>query len=269
MLGAPCDMNALCRLADEHNLLLLEDCAQSGGGTFKGRSLGTFGTFGAFSLNVFKTFTAGDGGVLLTNDTELYKRAFAIHDHGSFPNRIGVTDANSFLGLNLRMHELTGAVALPQLKKLNGILEKLRENKAKLLNAIGVHPSIRERKIHDVDGECATVLTYIFESQEAAHTVANNLGVKTLADSGKHNYLHMPQLRARSLPVHNPQFKNNSGNFSYEPKSLPQTDDLLSRSVSLSVGVVDSYLGTGFGINIHSDDADIERVAAAFSAQLR
>ena len=51
-----------------------------------------FGTFGAFSLNVFKTFTAGDGGVLLTGDDELFERAFAIHDHGAAPYRAGVRD---------------------------------------------------------------------------------------------------------------------------------------------------------------------------------
>jgi dTDP-4-amino-4,6-dideoxygalactose transaminase len=271
MMGAPCDMQALGRLAQEHQLLLIEDCAQAGGALYMGQSLGSFGAFGAFSLNVFKTFTAGDGGVLLTSETELYERAFAIHDHGARPLRVGVADASSFLGLNFRMHELTGAVAGAQLKKLPAILSRLRENKAKLLAAIGEVPGARERVIHDREGECATALVYTFETAEMARAVARSLGTITLSDSGKHNYANMSQLRRRAMPVGRHPFAchEHALTSSYEPGQLARTDDLLARSVALSVGVVDSYLGTGFGINIHSDDAEIASVAERFVREAR
>ncbi|HEX6717095.1 MAG TPA: DegT/DnrJ/EryC1/StrS family aminotransferase [Pyrinomonadaceae bacterium] len=264
MMGSPCDLNALTSIAHESGLLLFEDCAQAAGGLYRGRALGTFGTFGCFSLNVFKTFTAGDGGVLLTNDTQLYERAFAIHDHGARPNRVGVADANSLLGLNFRMHELTGAVAGAQLQKLPAILARLREQKAKLRAAIGEVPQASERVVHDVEGECATVLAYTFENADVAHSVAKNLGTITLASSGKHNYANIPQLarcaipgRARPVDVH------------AEPGMLPRTDDLLARTIALSVGVVDSYLGTAFGINIGSDDNEIAQVAEKFLSAVK
>ena len=266
MLGAPSNMQELQAIAKEHNLLLFEDCAQAGGGRYQGRALGTFGAFGAFSLNVFKTFTAGDGGVLLTNDTELYHRAFAIHDHGLRPNRVGVVDANTLLGLNLRMHELTGAVAGAQLKKLPHILTRLRANKAKLRDAIGVLPHTQQRHIHDQEGECATVLAFTFDTSKFAEAVAKRLGTIPLAASGKHNYANMPQLVNHRLPNGycpvNCQFYPFQS--SYKPGLLPRTDDFLARTVILSVGVVDSYLGAGFGINIHSEEKEIIQVADKF-----
>jgi dTDP-4-amino-4,6-dideoxygalactose transaminase len=259
MMGSPCDLDALSTIAKESGLLLFEDCAQAGGGRYRGRALGTVGTFGCFSLNVFKTFTAGDGGVLLTNDTQLYERAFAIHDHGARPNRVGVADANSVLGLNFRMHELTGAVASAQLRKLPAILTRLRDQKAKLRAAIGDVPQARERVLHDIEGDCATVLAYTFDSAEVARSVANSLGTITLSSSGKHNYANIPQLARGAVPG-----RARPSDFHAEPGMLPCTDDLLARTIALSVGVVDSYLGTGFGINIGSDDPEIACVAEKF-----
>jgi dTDP-4-amino-4,6-dideoxygalactose transaminase len=250
MLGAPCDLDALASVAGRHGVALIEDCAQAGGGSFRGRYLGTFGRFGAFSLNVFKTFTAGDGGVLLTADRDLFELAFAIHDHGAAPLRQGVTEGPPVFGLNLRMHELAGALALAQVRKLPQILRTLRQNKARLGAAVGKLPGVSERPVHDPDGECATVLCYLFDSAAHAARAAEGLGTITLDRSGKHNYANMPQLRQGD--------GTNPG--------LPRTDDILRRAVALSVGVTDSYLGTATGIGLSSSAADIERMARQFRA---
>lgn len=258
MLGAPAAMDELRALAQKHNLMLIEDCAQAGGCFYKQRAVGTFGIFGAFSLNVFKTFTAGDGGILLTNDEDLYKKAFAIHDHGAAPFRVGVTDSYRFFGLNFRMHELTGAVAGAQLRKLRENLARLRASKQKLATQIGEIPGARRRRLTDAEGECGTVLVYIFDHPEVAHRVASALGIVPLSRSGKHNYANIPQL---SQPA---RFGSRAGHFNFGPGCLPRTDDLLNRSLALSVGVSDSYLGTGFGINVHSTEPEIERAAEKF-----
>jgi dTDP-4-amino-4,6-dideoxygalactose transaminase len=265
MLGAPCDLDALASLACAHGLLLIEDCAQAGGGSFLGRHLGTVGQFGAFSLNVFKTFTAGDGGVLLTGDRSLYESAFAIHDHGAAPLRLGVTEGPAIFGLNLRMHELTGAVALAQVRKLPRILGSLRRNKRQLADEIGELPGVRQRPVHDPDGECATVLAYTFESAEVAERVAAGLGTITLDRSGKHNYANMSQLwPGRHGAGQDPALPRAMPTLAYQRGSLPRTDSLLARTVALSVGVVDSYLGTAVGIDIHASGADIEKMAGEF-----
>ncbi|MFI6471169.1 DegT/DnrJ/EryC1/StrS family aminotransferase [Streptomyces sp. NPDC050516] len=267
MLGAPCDLDALDAVTREHGLLLVEDCAQAGGGTYRGRHLGTVGGFGAFSLNVFKTFTAGDGGVLLTDDDDLYETAFALHDHGAAPLRQGVTDGPPLFGLNLRMHELTGAFALAQVRKLPDILRTLRANRDTFADAIGDLPGATRRRLHDPDGDCATVLAYTFASAAIAGEVAARLGTITLSQSGKHNYANMSQLRPDLLvPTDSRRRRPDRAvsRRSYPPGSLPRTDDLLSRSIALSVGVVDSYLGSGVGIDVTADDDTIEAAARLF-----
>ncbi|MGW2642929.1 DegT/DnrJ/EryC1/StrS family aminotransferase [Streptomyces sp. NPDC001348] len=267
MLGAPCDLDALLDVTREHGLLLVEDCAQAGGGTYRGRHLGTVGGLGAFSLNVFKTFTAGDGGVLLTDDDDLYETAFALHDHGAAPLRSGVTDGPPLFGLNLRMHELTGAFALAQVRKLPDTLRTLRANRDKFADAIGDLPGVTRRRLHDPDGDCATVLAYTFASAAMAAEVAARLGTITLSHSGKHNYANMPQLRPDlRTPAQSRMRRPDHAVLrrSYPPGSLPRTDDLLSRSIALSVGVVDSYLGSGVGIDVTAEDDTIEAAARLF-----
>lgn len=266
MLGAPCDLDALGALTDAHGLFLVEDCAQACGATFHGRAVGSAGRFGAFSLNVFKTMTAGDGGVLTTDDDDVYDRAFAIHDHGWRPLRNGVDDGSGPLGLNLRMHELTGAVALAQTRKLPDILAAARTRQAALRAAIGEVPGAVERRAHDASGDCGSVLAYTFDAAEDAARVAVALGTQTLAKSGNHVYSNMAALRAGSVPLSTALHDVIAHDDPYRPGRLPRTDDLLARTIALSVGVVDSYLGTAFGVDVCADDAAIDKAATAFLA---
>ena len=124
---------------------------------------------GAFSLNVYKTITAGDGGMVVTNDENMYKRAFAIHDLGHLPLRQGVEQGKrTVLGLNFRMNELTAAVAIAQLKKLSFIKEKLKKNKAQLKTILSKIKEIKFRKILDEEGDVGTLLTFFMPSIEKA-----------------------------------------------------------------------------------------------------
>ena len=82
MAGAPCDMKAIMAVAKRRGIPVLEDCAQANGGSFKGRRVGTFGELGMFSLQWNKNATAGEGGLLVTNDAGLYERCVAAHDLG-------------------------------------------------------------------------------------------------------------------------------------------------------------------------------------------
>lgn len=266
MLGAPAAMDELRRIADENGLFLIEDAAQACGGRYRGRALGTIGDAGAFSLNLFKIITSGDGGLLTLADDNAYERAFAFHDHGFKPLRHGIADADSLFGMNLRMHELSGAVALGQLRKIDDILGTLRKQKTALSDAIGDLPGVTRRRLNDPDGECSSFLVLQFESVEAARAVAGRLGTSTLIDSGRHYYGNMPQLLGRRMPTaaeHPFGCPAHPTSQRYEPHMLPRTDDILGRSITLSVGVVDAYLGAGFGINPLSSPDEIAAVAGA------
>lgn len=257
MLGNPSAMEAILAVARRHKLLVLEDCAQALGATYKGRPVGTYGDIGAFSLNINKTITSGDGGMVITDDTALYERAFGYHDQGHKPLRMGLEiGKRSILGINLRMNELTGAFALGQLEKLDRILAMLKDRKAKFKNALAEArvPGMGFRTLND-PGECATLLVVIFDEPRAASRVAKELGSKTVAESGWHVYNHMEQILAVT---------DEQGKPRYRRGMLPHTDDVLARSIALSVGVVDPGLGAGFGINVLSGDAEIRAAADRF-----
>jgi dTDP-4-amino-4,6-dideoxygalactose transaminase len=262
MLGNPCDMKAVGELARNHNLTIIEDCCQALGGTYQGKHLGTFGALGAFSLNNYKVINAGDGGLLITDSEDLYAKAYGFHDQGHRPLRKGVEIGNrTLIGINLRMTELSGAYALAQLRKLDKILATLREKKARFKQAItSAHLEALEfRKIND-PGECATLLTIQLEDTKTAQEVARALGSKTIEKSGWHVYNNMEQILAHTGPDGKPLFQQHM---------LPKTDDILSRSINLSVGVVDPGLGADFGINVRSSEAEIDRKAEEFVRQVK
>jgi perosamine synthetase len=75
MWGNPCQMDAIMEIVENNNLALLEDCSHAHGGEYKGKKLGTFGKAGAWSLQGQKIITGGEGGIMVTNDDELYYRA--------------------------------------------------------------------------------------------------------------------------------------------------------------------------------------------------
>ncbi|MBO5888996.1 MAG: aminotransferase class I/II-fold pyridoxal phosphate-dependent enzyme [Clostridia bacterium] len=257
MLGNPCKMDQIMEIAKKHNLLVLEDCCQAVGASYKGQRVGTIGDIGAFSLNVFKTISSGDGGAVITNDDNLYERAFGYHDQGHKPNRLGVEVGNrSMVGVNMRMNELTGAVALAQTRKLDWILSTLRAKKAKLKGMLQGLPYFKFRTINDPEGECATLLTLVFDTKELAEAFCAKTGGRPIAYSGWHVYNNMEQILGKMLPAKT----CNPNDQKYEKHMLPQTDDILDRAVNISVGVVDKGLGAGYGINILSTDEEIEAV---------
>ena len=257
MLGNPSAMEPIMAIARRHRLLVLEDCCQALGARYRGKPIGSIGDIGAFSLNINKTITSGDGGMVITGDTELYERAFGYHDQGHKPLRMGLEiGKRSILGINLRMNELTGAFALGQMEKLDRILAMLKDRKGKFKKVLadaGI-PGMHFRTLNDPD-EVGTLLVVIFDDAAQAQRVAKALGTKTVAESGWHVYNNMEQILAVA---------DEHGKRRYAKHMLPRTDDILGRSIALSVGVVDPGLGAGFGINVLSSDDEITRAAEQF-----
>jgi dTDP-4-amino-4,6-dideoxygalactose transaminase len=273
MLGNPCGMDAIIAVAKKHNLFVIEDCAQAAGGSYKGKKLGSIGNMGAYSLNQMKVISSGDGGAVVTDNYNLYERAFVFHYHGNIPSRFEEkVGENSILGVNFVMNELTGAVALAQVRKLDTILSILRTKKKKLKDMIKDIPNIGFRRINDEKGELATILTLTFDNIETADKFAEKIGVKTVYHSGWHVYNNMKPLLGKKMPTafgcpfECPLHANNT---EYKQHMLPQTDDILSRSVNISIGVVDEGLGSSFGINVLSSDKEIESVAESIKKAMQ
>lgn len=121
LLGIPADMDAVSAFAKERGLKVIEDCAQAPGATHRGRPVGTIGDLGVFSLQETKNITTGEGGVVVSNDPELAARVRLIRNHGeSVPDASWGPDALAgVVGYNFRMTELTAAMGLAQLRKLD------------------------------------------------------------------------------------------------------------------------------------------------------
>lgn len=270
MLGNPCDMDAIMAIAKIHDLKVIEDAAQAFGATYKGKMVGTIGDIGIYSFDICKMITGGEGGAVVTNDEGLYKRAFAFHDQGHSPFRLGVEVGNRpFLGLGLRMTELTAAVLLAQLRQLPDILKLVREKKAAFRGLIAGKGDFAFRRLNDPEGECGTLLTVTFPTKAQAAKVAAALGSITIDQSGWHVYNNMEQVlnQLTVTPERCPfTCSHYTGDMKYHKGMLPKTDDILSRSMNISIGVTDKGIGAGFGINPLSDDAEIESRANEFLA---
>ncbi len=156
----------------------------------------------------------------------------------------------------MRMNELTGAVALAQTRKLDEILETLRYKKAMLKGLLADLPHISFRTIND-EGECATLLTLLFDTKELAEKFCEKTGGRPIAYSGWHVYNNMEQVLNKLLPANTA----NVNDRTYTKHMLPQTDAILERAVNIRVGVVDKGLGSGYGINILSTEEEIKEVA--------
>jgi len=125
LFGNGADMDVLAAIAEEHDIALVEDCCQAYLTEHRGRKVGTIGSIGCFSLQQSKHITAGDGGMTITNNDKLAERAALFADKG-WPRIPGIRRDHYFLGMNYRMTELQGAVALAQLKKLEDVVSARR-----------------------------------------------------------------------------------------------------------------------------------------------
>jgi 8-amino-3,8-dideoxy-alpha-D-manno-octulosonate transaminase len=246
MAGAPCDMKAVMAVAKKHGIPVLEDCAQANGGSFGGRKVGTFGALGLFSLQWNKNATAGEGGLLVTDDAELYERCVAAHDLGipwvdGMPCETGTVT----WGAGRRMSELTGAVAATQLKKLPAIVKHMRGSKSRIKALLAGTPGLGFRRLNDEAGDAGPFMILVLDSEARATRVAARMqaaGLSTaarLADYGLHIYYNVPQLVAKvplssaGNPWNLPQ--NKRSRYQYRKGACPQSDALFARSILLPI----------------------------------
>ena len=155
LAGWPCDMDPIMELAREHNLIVIEDCAQAHGAFYKGRPVGSIGHAGAFSFCQDKIMTTGgEGGLLAFNDKlvdeDVWKRAWAYKDHGKSFDAVyhrdhppGFRWLHESFGTNWRMLEMQAAIGRLQLQKLPGRIEQRRANAAVLNRRLGEYASVR------------------------------------------------------------------------------------------------------------------------------
>ncbi len=174
LAGWPCDMDAILEIARRHNLMVVEDCAQATGATYKGRQVGSFGDAGAFSFCQDKIITTGgEGGMVVTNSHEIWNKIWSYKDHGKSFDAVyhcehspGFRWLHESFGTNWRMTEMQAAIGRLQLRKLPQWLALRRRNAAILTDGFsripGVHLTISPPEI-----EHAYYKYYAFVEPEA------------------------------------------------------------------------------------------------------
>ena len=230
--------NVVCDM-DRYDLSvpIIEDAAQAFGASYKGRAAGSFGALGCFSLQLEKNITAGEGGVVTTDDELLYLRASRYQDQGgqfvtSYASTRGDELTEPFAAENLRMGELAGAVAGVQLGRLQGILDAMRANKRRILDAVGTIDGLTPRRVPDADGDGSSSCMWFLPDKEMARHFA-----KRLVGAG------MPCAQMyRGEPVYwNPAIlarrtATGTGDWEAEKGMLPDSEALVARNVIVPVG---------------------------------
>lgn len=149
--GWPCNMDGLMSLAKDRDLIVIEDCAQAHGATYKGRAVGGLGHVAAFSFCQDKIITTGgEGGMLVTDDENIWKRAWAIKDHGKSHDTVfnkqhapGFRWLHESFGTNFRMTEMQAAIGRVQLAKLSEWRARRNSNAISLIEVLNRHSCIR------------------------------------------------------------------------------------------------------------------------------
>jgi perosamine synthetase len=145
LYGHPCNMEVVMKIARNHNLYVVEDCAEAHGAEYKSKKVGCFGDISCFSFYGNKIITTGEGGMCLTNDEKLAREMKVLRDHGMSREK---RYWHEVIGFNYRMTNLQAALGVAQLEKLDILIEKKREiakiymNQLRDVDGITLHPEM-------------------------------------------------------------------------------------------------------------------------------
>ena len=251
VMGSVPDMAAIMKVARRHKLKVIEDCAQSAGGQFKGRYVGTFGDAGCFSISAYKIVGGGEGGLLLTNKRRYWERANQTIECGGLwrPERFAPPryEGELFCGTNYRMSEIEAAVDVVQLRKMNAAVKRFRKVKRQVLRRLKNYREIVPQKLNDADGEVGYMLRFFPRTLKLAEQIATALKAEgvpcsTRGRNGRpdwHIYSHMYPVTLRrgptgdNCPFECPLYLQRGGAVSYARGDCPVADDLYDRVVSV------------------------------------
>lgn len=173
MCGSMANLDALKTICKNHDLLLIEDACQAIGGTYKGQALGTIGDLGCFSFDFVKTVTSGEGGAVVTNNTQYakYLDHFSDHGHDHIGNDRGA-ETHPFLGYNFRISELNAAVGLAQFRRIDEFIALQKKHYKILRDALEPLDGVTFRSVPEGGEESCAFLNFFLEDLEAAREVS-------------------------------------------------------------------------------------------------
>ncbi len=241
MCGGMANMDEVLKVCKDNNLTLIEDAGQAFAASYKGKGIGTMGKTGCYSFDFFKIATCGEGGVMVTNDEDVYKNAdcYSDHGHSHVGNNRGM-EPHPVMGFNYRIGEISAAIGLAQTRKVPFILEKNREHKKILTNELSKIPGVSFSTLPDPAGDSATFLNLFLPDTEAAKRTVDEFNKAGVAGFNYwflnmyhfiNQWDHIKELKAAAkLPIHvlgAPQ--------DYKNLHLPKSQEVVGRLISFGI----------------------------------
>lgn len=253
MGGCVCDMEAVMAVAKKHSLVVIEDCAQSFGCSFKGQRVGTIGDLGCFSISSYKVTGGGECGMVVTDSEDLYNRVMGWAECGGLwrPDRFALPrwEGELFCGTNYRLSELEGTVNLIQVRKADAQLARWRKSKRQVIEAVPAYTDLEPVRIPDVDGEMGNSIGVLASSIPEAEKLAATLQAEGVPAGGRGSSTspdwhyckdmwqvnqHMPAT-SDGCPWTCPKVIERGGPPEYGDDPCPRTEELSRRCVKVNV----------------------------------
>lgn len=269
VMGSICDLGPIVAIAKKYNLKVIEDCAQSPGGKYQGRYVGTVGDIGCFSISAYKIIGGGEGGLVITNDQRLSDRINQFAEAGGLwrkdrfaPPRY---EGELFNGTNYRMSELEAAVDVVQLGKLDAIVARFHAVKMRILDQLETFAEITPQKLNDVDGEIGYTLRFFPATIELGTKIVEALAAEGIR-AGIHGANPRPDwhiyadmfpitLKTGTMPNDLPFARQDADDVDYSRGVCSVADDLFDRMVSI-------------GLNQWYSPSDCDRIARGINKVL-
>lgn len=247
LFGNPCTMDPLREIAQRHDLVLIEDCAQAHDAEYQGKRVGTIGDIAAYSFGI-KHLAAGGGGMVLTDDESLWERAVLFRD-AALPRPGGPLEgrpyANYFLAPNYKINEMTAAVLLSQLPKLDSYIDRKIRSARTIIDGVDDLDALTPQRVRPGDRHTYWILSFTididrlgcsaFDFAEAVSTEGIPFSGPYIG-SGREGPLYRNPFLAKPDLYGNSRFPLDYGRDSaidYEQARCPNGEAIMGRGINL------------------------------------
>lgn len=261
MCGQMAQMDQIMEVVKEHNLVLVEDAGQAMAASYQGTSTGLFGKTGCYSFDFFKIATAGEGGVMVTNDEAAYKLAdnYSDHGHDHQGNNRGMEN-HPVLGFNYRISELHAAIGLVQTRRVPMIREVNNKHKKQLMNQLGKINGVSFATIPDANGDSATFLNMLLPNTDIAMKVVDEFNKNGIAGfnywfTNMYHFINQWNHIKEGKVAAKTNVQLLGAPQDYQNLNLPKTQETIGRLIS-------------FGIKATWTEKEVEELATKMSTAI-
>ncbi len=244
MCGSMSQMDELKAICDAHHILLLEDACQAIGASYKGKSVGTIGVAGTFSFDFVKIITCAEGGAVITNDEEIYKKCDQYTDHGhDHAGKDRGADLHPYLGYNFRISELHAAVGLAQIRRLDEFLQLQKRNHSIIANTLKKVDGLTFRVIPDPAGDTGSFVSFFLPTEDMARDAVAGFAAAGIGgnfywyDNNWHYIRKWHHLQNGSW-MHRLHDEQKKQVMHYSNQAFAVSDAIMSRCISSSISLL-------------------------------